>query len=249
MIRLVIRADDAASCPESNRGIAACVDAGTVRCVSVMAPCAYVAEAATLLAGRTDCELGLHVTLNAEWETVRWKPVSPAAHVPSLIGTEGYFLPLPGDLKTRGFVVDEAMAEVAAQLSRLRSAGLNPVYMDEHCYAGWISPELVAALEAFAGREGLLPATRRLPGLPGDGNDYAARVRAAPPGDYVLVTHPAMHEPDGLLEQCHLRGELASGAVARDRAAEQQVLCRPQLRAELLEAGATLVSYTEILNS
>jgi predicted glycoside hydrolase/deacetylase ChbG (UPF0249 family) len=119
-----------------------------------MAPCADLEEAALLLSSRKGVDIGLHVTLNAEWEDYKWGPLSPPEKVPSLVNPDGFFLPLPADLHARGIVVEEAVTEVAAQLARLRSVGLNPVYLDEHCYVGWISDDLVVALEDLARRKG-----------------------------------------------------------------------------------------------
>lgn len=252
-IRLVTRADDAGSVAEANWGVRECVESGVVRNVSMMATGFAVEEAAyhlarEALADRPDVAVGLHVCLNAEWERFPFRPVLPPEKVPTLVTDNGHFLPMPEDLKARGFSVDEAMAEVSAQCERLRSAGFNLTYLDEHCFVGWTSPELVERLSDFAKREGLLCATRLLPGLPGAGLDFAERVRQAPPGDYLVVAHPVVATPYGLSRYFHLRGELADGSVAKERDEERVALCQPDLAKQLSSAGATLVKYTEIFN-
>ncbi|MBC7805589.1 MAG: ChbG/HpnK family deacetylase, partial [Akkermansiaceae bacterium] len=250
-IRLVVRADDAGSVAEANWGVRQCVEAGTVRNVSLMATGWALSEAAwhlcrETLAPRADVAVGLHVCLNAEWEGCPFRPVLPPDRVPSLVTDAGHFLPMPGDLKARGFSVDEAMAEVAAQCAQLRKSGFVLSYLDEHCGVGWISDELTARLAAFCQSQGLIYATRLLPGLPGEGLDFAARVRQAPTGDYLLVAHPIVGDLSGLSRYLHLRGEPADGSVARERDAERAVLSRPELFQELTDAGAMLVSYPEI---
>lgn len=245
-IRLVTRTDDAASCSEANRAIAACADAGTVRCVSVMAVGPALEEAASLLAHRSDIEVGLHVSLNSEWETIKWGPVAPLAQVSSLVNEDGHFLPLPPDLKAKGFELAEAMVEIAAQLQRLRAVGFRPTYLDEHCGVSWINPDFPAALDAFAAQEGLLR-VRSVRGLPGNGNDLVARVNVAPPGDYVFVTHPGLDEPEGIMRHFHLAGEPDDGTIARERAAESQLLCTPELGQTLEQAGVQPVTYSSIL--
>jgi hypothetical protein len=89
--------------------------------------------------------------------------------------------------------------------------------------------------------------TRRLPSLPGTDNDLAARVRVAPPGDYLAVFHPGEDDPAGLMRRFHLSGQSDNGSIARERDAERALLCQPSFTQQLTEAGATLVSYTEIL--
>jgi len=246
MKRIIMQADDVGNSPEANRAIAACVAAGTIKCVSVMTPGGYLEEAAALLSRDGSIDIGLHVTLNSEWELVKWGPLLGANRVPSLVDADGFFTTLPGDLKRNGFVIGEAMAEVAAQLARLRSVGLDPVYLDEHCHIGWVSGELLAALADFARREGLLFVTRDLPPLPGSGHDWVARVHAAPPGDYLIVTHPGYFEEGGVMSRFHFHGAPADGSVARERAAETNLLCDPSLVERLHDAGATFASYRDI---
>ncbi|MBC8137792.1 MAG: ChbG/HpnK family deacetylase [Fibrella sp.] len=250
-LRLVTRADDAGSVAEANWGVRECVEAGTVRNVSLMATGFALGEAAhhlrrETLTQRGDVAVGLHVCLNAEWERFPFRPVLPPEKVPTLVTDAGHFLPMPGDLKARGFSVDEAMAEVAAQCELLRRMGFELSYLDEHCNVGWTSAELVERLAAFARSEGLIYATRLLPGLPGAGLDFADRVSHAPPGDYLLVSHPVVVTPHGLSQYFQLKGEPPDGSVARERDAERKALCQPGLVQQLSSAGAMLASYTEI---
>ncbi len=250
-IRLVSRADDGGSVAEANLGVSQCVEAGTVRNVSLMATGWALSEAVwhlrrDTLASRPEVAVGLHVCLNAEWEGCPFRPVLPPETVPSLVTATGDFLPMPGDLKARGFSVDEAMAEVAAQCAALRKSGFVLSYLDEHCGVGWISDELVVRLAAFAKAEGLIYATRLLLGLPGEGLDFVERVRRAPPGDYLTVSHPTVSDERGMSRHFHLSGEPADGSVARERDAERAALCEPGLAEQLSDAGAMLATYTEI---
>ena len=76
-IRLITRGDDAGSCEAANRAILEACERGVLRNVSVMVPGPAFEAAARLLADRPEICLGLHATLNAEWEEVRWGPVLP----------------------------------------------------------------------------------------------------------------------------------------------------------------------------
>ena len=77
-IRLVTRADDAGSSLSANRAIRETCVAGMVRNVSLMAPCAHIADAAAQLRDLPGIALGMHVTLNGEWDAPRWSPLSLA---------------------------------------------------------------------------------------------------------------------------------------------------------------------------
>lgn len=256
MTPIVIRADDAASCSEANRAIAECVDAGMVRCVSVMATGSALSEAAALLADRDDIEIGLHVTLNSEWEKFKWGPVLPYEQVPTLVDEKGEFLPMPEDLLRRGFSVEEALREVAAQLTRLRDAGFRPTYLDEHCLVSWTSQELDDALHSFAEAEGLRP-VKWLPLTPAsyqvrygyepvDGVEEGI-TRGVPGFDGLIwVTHPGIDEPGGVMRRFHLRGNPDDGSVARERDEERQLLCDPRLPINLRHVGVIPVTYKEL---
>ncbi|MBC8143919.1 MAG: ChbG/HpnK family deacetylase [Armatimonadetes bacterium] len=251
---LIVRADDAGSCPEANRAIAACADAGVLQCVSVMAICPDLPNAARLLAHRTNIEFGLHFALNSEWEQFRWRPVSAPDTVASLVGADGFLRPMPADLLEHGFVVEEALAEARAQLQAVRDAGFAPTYLDEHCGVSWISKELEDGLAELSQQEGLLY-VKHCPTMPVsyDSTDYTTDVSpeeqdltGATP--CLWVTHPGLNEPGGAMARFHLRGEPDNGEVARERDAERRLLCDPELPAMLRALGYNLAPYRKIFN-
>lgn len=244
MTPLIVRADDAGSCPEANRAIAGCADAGVVQCVSVMAICADLKDAGRLLAHRTDVEFGLHFALNAEWEKFAWRPVSAPDVVPSLVDADGFLRPSATDIKAHGFAVGEALAEARAQLRAVRNAGFAPTYLDEHCYVAWISEELQEGLAELARQEGLLY-TRHCATLP-----YESGVSpdSTDPIPRLWVTHPGVDVPGGTMANFHHHGEPNLGTVARERDAERRLLCDRNLPAMLRALGYELAPYRKMFN-
>jgi predicted glycoside hydrolase/deacetylase ChbG (UPF0249 family) len=248
-VQLITRGDDAGSAHGANRAILEACDAGTLRNVSVMVPGPAFKEAAGMFAGRTDICLGLHVTLNAEWERVRWGPVLPKTEVPSLVDAEGNFTYEPRVLYERGVVLDEIMAEVEAQLARARAYSLRIKYLDEHMGVGGQLPGLETRLAALAEREGLVYA-RPIPFLPDvnlPGSDLVARwitrIERADPGTYVLLTHPGMDDAE--MRQFYLIGG-TPGEIARERNAERLALTDPRWIAFLKENNIPLLQYTDM---
>ncbi|MDX1933978.1 MAG: ChbG/HpnK family deacetylase [Capsulimonadales bacterium] len=247
---LVMRADDAGSCRSANEAVCEACDAGAVRNVSLMVCGPAFDHAAELFAGREDLCLGLHVVLNAEWEGPRWGPVLPSEQVPSLIEPEtGFFTHFPHDLQRRGFSIAEAVAEAEAQLERARAAGLRPSYLDEHMGVGWL-PGLRDALADLARREGLidamtlpvspLPVSDPMPDETPEGmaDHWEVGVAKAPPGAYLVVTHPGKDAPD--MRAFALPGH-PTGVVARERDLERRALI------ELGRRGSLRVSrYDEL---
>ena len=250
-LRLVTRGDDAGSCHSANRAIREACEHGILRNVSVMVPGPAFEEAAGLFAGRADICLGLHVTLNAEWDGPKWGPVLPADQVPSLVDGDGFFLPTPRDLHQHGPSVEEMMAEVEAQLQRARDRGLNLEYLDEHMGVGWL-PGLRERLADLCRREGLVDA-HAVPGLPragdGSGDDlvavWSARMDAAvtTPGAYVLVTHPGFDADD---MRAFAHAGLAPGQIARERDSERRALQDPRLLQACQARGIQVIRYSDV---
>ena len=243
-IRLVTRGDDAGSCDSANLAICQAARHGVLRNISVMAPGPAFDAAVPLLRSlpATVC-LGLHVTLNAEWEAVKWQPILPREQVPLLVDAQGHFWPTPAEAHERGARVDEMLAEIEAQLARVRGAGLTVGYVDEHMAVSWPWPELRAGIAALAHREGLVDAYG-LPSLPDAGgaggmDSLLRAVADAPPGVYVHVTHPGWDRGD-------MRRFDGTGQVARWRDADRRLLTDPSLPEALAVRGVQVIRYTDL---
>jgi hypothetical protein len=241
--RLVVRADDAGSFVSANQAIEQCIDAGLVRNVSVMVPGPAFEDAARRFAGRDDVCFGLHITLNAEFPSPRWGSVAPPETVSSLLDENGHFLATPTLTSQRGFVVEEAMREIEAQLERAREAGLKLSYVDEHMGVSRIG--LRRQIADLCQRERLMD-VHGLGMLPlGTTLDTAHSVlETASPGDYVWITHPNLETPDTL--PLHPYNGSDDGSFIRSRDAERQLLLHPQLPALFHDFGVATVRYSDL---
>lgn len=246
-VRLIVRGDDAGSCDSANRAIIECCRHGVLSNVSIMVPGPKFEEAAAMLKDLPGVYLGLHVTLNAEWDSGKWGPVLPASQVPSLVDDSGRFLPTPMHLHERRASVDEMMAEVEAQLAQARAHGLQIAYLDEHMGVGWL-PGFGERLAALCTRKGLIYAAP-IPGLPITrfiGNPrgrWTADISRAAPGTYVLVTHPGTDAPD---MQAFGTAGTQPGQIARERDADRRALLTPRLRDTWQALGVELISYKDV---
>lgn len=182
----MLRADDAGASPAVNRAIRRVVEAGMVRNVSVLACGPAVAELADWLPS-SGVAIGLHVCLNSEWPDWRWGPVAEPSQVGSLVEADGAFTRAPRFLRERGFRLEEAIAEVRAQLARLRELGLEPKYWDEHMGVAGL-PGLQDAVETL-GREEGLGAANRWPVLPASGT-FWTELLGLPEAAAIRITHP-----------------------------------------------------------
>ena len=136
------RLDDLCATPGHTAAALAAFDFGLAKSGGVMVPTgafdAGIAAVADLHRRRPEIDVGLHLTMQCEWANLDWRPVLPPGRVPSLVDERGRFLPLPRDNHDRGdFDADQVLAEADAQLARLRDAGIEPAYADEHMMFSW----------------------------------------------------------------------------------------------------------------
>src|SRR5512134_2393098 len=85
----IVHCDDIGMCRAANDGGFEALQNGPATCGSLMVPCPAFDAAAQRARALPGIDLGVHLTLNAEWPRYRWGPVAGAAAVPSLLDDEG----------------------------------------------------------------------------------------------------------------------------------------------------------------
>ena len=232
---LYLRTDDVGL----SLGTNAAVEAATLTCpnIGLMAVCPAIEEAAERFRRRDDLCLGLHFTLNAEWDTVKWSPLSPPEQVPSLIQPDGFCFPNPWRLPA-GVVYDPAhvLLELKAQLARLRGLGLAIRYLDSHMAVLHTHPELKTLARHFADEEGLFcpddlphfPHGGYGEGLEADLTRWAGLLDGATGECGMAVFHPS--QADGVMETL-----TSDPSMLRNREAEHALLSSPRFAALLRE--------------
>jgi len=196
-IQLITRGDDCGSSHTANIAILNAFTDGILRNTSIMVPCPAVQSAAEMLSDRKGLCCGLHATITAEWDRIRWGPVLPAEKVPSLVDQNGHFFQTTRALHDHGARMGEIMAELQAQLDRARDLGLDIRYADMHMMFGWVAEGLDEAFDTWCAREGILNDYHYRQPLPrventGDPTEQLlAQLTGAEPGQYLVVGHPA----------------------------------------------------------
>jgi len=104
---------------------------GTVTSAAVMVPCPWFPATAQMCRENPEIDMGVHATLNAEWESYRWGPVSTRDQASGLLDSAGYFN------QWHQAVYDNAKpeaveAEVNAQIERALAAGIDVTHVDSH---------------------------------------------------------------------------------------------------------------------
>jgi len=121
-IRLIVRGDDMGFSHYANVGCIKAYKEGILTAVEVMVPCDYFMEAVKMLNENPGLDVGIHLTLNSEWENIKWGPLTK---VPSLVDENGYFFPMTWPdaayppnraLGTSNWKLEEIERELRAQI-------------------------------------------------------------------------------------------------------------------------------------
>jgi chitin disaccharide deacetylase len=128
---VIIHVDDVGMCHASLQGFIDLWEFGTISSGAVMVPCPWFPATAEWACQNPGVDLGVHGTVNSEWDGYRWGPVSTREQASGLIDAEGYFH------KREPAVWDNAdpeavRIEVESQAERALAAGIDVTHIDTH---------------------------------------------------------------------------------------------------------------------
>jgi chitin disaccharide deacetylase len=128
---LVIHADDFGMMHTVNLGIEEALEKGWVNSASIMVPCPWFPEVAAWAKAHPNADLGIHITLNADWTTYRWRPIATQPIGSSLLDGEGY-LPLTTEFVETNAKMSEVDVQARAQIDKAKRAGIRLTHLDPH---------------------------------------------------------------------------------------------------------------------
>jgi predicted glycoside hydrolase/deacetylase ChbG (UPF0249 family) len=140
---LIVHADDLAVAHSEDSASFDALDKHAATSASIMVPCPWLTEVAEYAKAHPDADLGLHLTVTAEWKNYRWGPVESKDKVPSLLDPSGSLWP-EVDAAVRNITPDEAERELRAQIEHAVSMGIHPTHLDSHMGVLFARPELFA---------------------------------------------------------------------------------------------------------
>lgn len=138
---LIIHADDLGVAHSENAASIEAFQKSGINSASIMVPCPWFPEIAEYAKANPQADLGLHLTLTAEWKNYKWDGVLPASEIPSLIGPDGYFYPA-SDLMASKAKPAEVEKEIRAQVQRAIDFGVKPTHLDTHMAGLFQTPDL-----------------------------------------------------------------------------------------------------------
>ncbi len=153
---LIVHADDIGMAHAQNAATIAALEHGVATSGSLIVCAPWVPEFMAWYRRHPDADIGVHLTLTAEWHTLRWAGVLSREEAPSLRDDDGYFPTTVAEVARRADPV-EAERELRAQVARARELGLRPTHLDTHMGAVFARREIFEAYLRIA-RENALPA-------------------------------------------------------------------------------------------
>ena len=131
---LIVNCDDLGSSRAANVAVYDCLRSGLGTSATLMVPCPWARDAAAMYRGE---DVGVHLTLNSEWETYRWGPIT---HSPSLLDGDGGFPRTIEDVWDHADP-DEVRKECTAQIERAIFWGFDVSHLDSHMGTLQLRPE------------------------------------------------------------------------------------------------------------
>jgi predicted glycoside hydrolase/deacetylase ChbG (UPF0249 family) len=252
-IRLIVRGDDLGMTQGSIVAFEKSFKEGVLTCASVLVVAPWFEAAADLIRRNPEWCIGVHLCLIGEWQGYRWRPVLPWSRVPTLVDTEGFLFPAPGELWSNKPKPEEIETEFRAQINLAMKKGVKPQYIDLHYDANDDVKKITRKLSKEYG----LPISGTL------GEKYAISVYKTPvdqklgaalrlidrltPGLWLWVAHPGIESPEqNALVHTSPEDRFTDGGVGRHRAAETGVLTSEKVKDAIRERKIRLTTYRDL---
>jgi predicted glycoside hydrolase/deacetylase ChbG (UPF0249 family) len=164
---VIIHTDDIGMCHAAVQAFKDLWNFGTITSGAVMVPCPWFPAVAQMCRQNPEMDMGVHATLNAEWESYRWSPLSSRDPASGLLDADGYFH------QWQPAVYENARPEavemeVNAQIERALAVGIDVTHVDSHM-GTIMSPLFIQSYIQAAASRGL---PNMLPRIDAKGMDF-----------------------------------------------------------------------------
>jgi predicted glycoside hydrolase/deacetylase ChbG (UPF0249 family) len=128
---VIIHTDDIGMCQASVQAFADLWDFGLISSGAVMMPCPWAPAAAEFCRKNPDADMGVHATLNAEWDAYRWGPLSTRETGSGLVDPEGYLPRTSAEVQQNASAV-AVQLEIEIQMKMALEWGIDVTHIDTH---------------------------------------------------------------------------------------------------------------------
>lgn len=256
--RLIVRVDDMGYSHAGNEAILKCYTEGIATSVELLVPSPWFPEAVGIVLEHPGVDVGVHLALSSEWDTIKWRPLTDC---PSLRDADGYFFPMifrnfnyPGQsLVENQWKLDEIENEFRAQIELARKKLPHLSHVSGHMKCCRMNNDVKAVVERLGKEYGLDVET--------GGRDITTVSYVGPCGTpeeriegfikmletletgktYLFIDHPGLDTSE--VRAIH---HLGNEDVAHSRQAVTDTLTSPRV-CEVIEAKAIqLIGYRDL---
>ncbi|WP_026472897.1 ChbG/HpnK family deacetylase [Alkaliflexus imshenetskii] len=250
---LIVRVDDMGSFNAANHACLKTIKSGIARSVEVMVPCPWFPEAVKLLSENPGIDVGIHLVLTSEWETLKWRPLTD---VPGLIDSAGYFYPYiwPWEGAEEDiFLINKnwSLAEIEKELRAQIETGLRflpgVTHLSTHMGFTSMHTSVLDLVKRLGDEYGLLTSEsvslKRLNGWDWDLpkrkriRQFIKNIKRIDEGYWLFVEHPGMD-----VDEMRSVGT----KIAKDRQFVTEILTNSKVMRAIQKEGITLVGYDEM---
>ncbi len=128
---LITHIDDMGFCHAANVASHQCLASGAASCASIIVNAPWFMEAVKICDEHPEHDVGVHLTLTAEYPSFRWPALSSRDPATGLLDSEGYLWHTREDA-VRHVTAEAAAAEMRAQIDTALAAGIKPTHIDTH---------------------------------------------------------------------------------------------------------------------
>jgi len=139
---LIIHADDMGLAHSVNTATIKAFDNKGITSGSIMVPCPWAQEIISYVKDHPGMDVGIHLTLTAEWDLYKWGGVTSSDQISSLLDKNNNFFPSVEALGKSAKGTD-AEKELRAQVDKVIASGIKPTHLDTHMGSVLANPELV----------------------------------------------------------------------------------------------------------
>jgi predicted glycoside hydrolase/deacetylase ChbG (UPF0249 family) len=258
-IRLVVRGDDMGMAHSVNVATIDSYRNGIMRTIEVMAPTPWFPEAVAMLKENPGLDVGVHLVLTSEWETLKWRPLT---HVPSLVDEDGYFFPMiwPGRaygpdraLREQEWKLEEIEQELRAQIELAKKHIPQVSHVTSHMGFTGMDERVGALVKRLAVEYGLDIDLREL-GVESVSYDGPKRTpeekiesfirmleKLEPGKTYMFLDHPAYDTPE-----METVGHVGYTDVGLDREGVTRTFTDPRVKETIERLGIEVISYADL---
>lgn len=256
--RLIVRGDDMGYAHAGNEGIIACHTNGIMSSIEVIVPSPWFPETVKMLATHTNIDVGIHLALSAEWDNVKWRPVSDC---PTLRDADGYFFPMifpnknyPGRaLVENKWALEDVEKEFRAQIELAKKHIPRISHVSGHMGCTALNNEVRALIKKLAQEYGIDidPAALGVTGVGYKGpsktsaekiESFIKMLESLEAGKtYLFVDHPGLDTPE--LRAIH---HIGYENVAADRQGVVDAWTNARVKEVINARGIQLIGYRDL---